>query len=43
MRRVYVAQYSAEPLLNEEGSQPRHLADPVLIDGERVSRPELSQ
>jgi ectoine hydroxylase-related dioxygenase (phytanoyl-CoA dioxygenase family) len=43
MRRVYVAQYSAEPLLNEEGSRPRHLADPVLIDGERVSPPELSQ
>ena len=27
MRRVYVAQYSAEPLLDEEGSRPRHLAE----------------
>ena len=27
MRRVSVAQYSAEPLLNEDGSGPRHLAE----------------
>jgi ectoine hydroxylase-related dioxygenase (phytanoyl-CoA dioxygenase family) len=27
MRRVYVAQYSAEPLLDETGSRPRHLAE----------------
>ena len=33
MRRVYVAQYSAEPLLDEEGERPRHLAEPLLIDG----------
>jgi len=33
MRRVYVAQYSAEPLLDEEGTRPRHLADPLLVDG----------
>jgi ectoine hydroxylase-related dioxygenase (phytanoyl-CoA dioxygenase family) len=36
-RRVYVAQYSAEPVLNEERSGPRHLAEPLLIDGQRVS------
>ena len=29
MRRVYVAQYSAEPLLDEDGSRPRHLAEPL--------------
>jgi ectoine hydroxylase-related dioxygenase (phytanoyl-CoA dioxygenase family) len=38
MRRVYVAQYSAEPILNEEGSGPRLLADPLLVKGERVDR-----
>jgi ectoine hydroxylase-related dioxygenase (phytanoyl-CoA dioxygenase family) len=37
MRRVYVAQYSAEPILNEDGSQPRMLAEPLLVDGKRVS------
>src|SRR5919106_1141349 len=37
MRRVYVAQYSAEPILSEDGSQPRMLAEPVLVDGKRVS------
>jgi ectoine hydroxylase-related dioxygenase (phytanoyl-CoA dioxygenase family) len=36
IRRVYVAQYSPEPILNEERSAPRHLADPLFIDGERV-------
>jgi ectoine hydroxylase-related dioxygenase (phytanoyl-CoA dioxygenase family) len=39
MRRVYVAQYSAEPLLDPEGSRPRHLAHALLIDGKRVSPP----
>jgi ectoine hydroxylase-related dioxygenase (phytanoyl-CoA dioxygenase family) len=29
MRRVYVAQYSAEPILSEDGSRPRHLAEPL--------------
>ena len=38
VRRVYVAQYSAEPILNEEGSRPRMLADPLLVRGERVDR-----
>jgi ectoine hydroxylase-related dioxygenase (phytanoyl-CoA dioxygenase family) len=37
MRRVYVAQYAAEPILDEERSAPRHLADPLLVDGERVA------
>jgi ectoine hydroxylase-related dioxygenase (phytanoyl-CoA dioxygenase family) len=36
MRRVYVAQYSTEPLLDEHRSGPRHLAEPVLIEGERA-------
>ena len=29
MRRVYVAQYSAEPILTDDGSRPRHLAEPL--------------
>jgi ectoine hydroxylase-related dioxygenase (phytanoyl-CoA dioxygenase family) len=37
-RRVYVAQYSAEPILNEDASRPRMLADPLLVHGERVDR-----
>ncbi len=37
MRRVYVAQYSAEPILSEDGSTPRRLAEPLLVDGRRVS------
>jgi hypothetical protein len=36
MRRVYVAQYSAEPILNADGTQPRMLAEQLLVDGERV-------
>ena len=36
MRRVYVAQYSAEPILTEDGSAPRHLAEPLLRDGVRA-------
>jgi ectoine hydroxylase-related dioxygenase (phytanoyl-CoA dioxygenase family) len=27
IRRTYVAQYSSEPILNEDGSAPRHLAE----------------
>ena len=34
VRRVYVAQYSAEPVLDEDGVRPRHLAEPLLVDGE---------
>jgi ectoine hydroxylase-related dioxygenase (phytanoyl-CoA dioxygenase family) len=33
-RRVYIAQYSAEPILDEARSRPRHLAKPLLIAGE---------
>jgi len=40
VRRVYVAQYSPEPLLDEERSRPRHLAEALLIDGKHVSPPE---
>jgi ectoine hydroxylase-related dioxygenase (phytanoyl-CoA dioxygenase family) len=38
MRRVYVAQYSAEPILKGDGSRPRMLAEPLLVDGERLDR-----
>jgi len=38
MRRVYVAQYSAEPILNEDDSRPRMLAEPLLVAGERLDR-----
>jgi ectoine hydroxylase-related dioxygenase (phytanoyl-CoA dioxygenase family) len=36
VRRVYVAQYSAEPILSEDGSQPRSLAEALLVEGKRV-------
>jgi ectoine hydroxylase-related dioxygenase (phytanoyl-CoA dioxygenase family) len=36
VRRVYVAQYSAEPILSEDGSQPLRLAEPLLVDGKRA-------
>jgi ectoine hydroxylase-related dioxygenase (phytanoyl-CoA dioxygenase family) len=32
VRRVYVAQYSTEPVLSEDGSRPRHLAEPLLVN-----------
>jgi ectoine hydroxylase-related dioxygenase (phytanoyl-CoA dioxygenase family) len=32
-RRVYIAQYSPEPILNEERSRPGHLAEPLLVAG----------
>jgi ectoine hydroxylase-related dioxygenase (phytanoyl-CoA dioxygenase family) len=35
-RRVYLAQYSSEPILTEDGSQLRHLAEPFLEGGKRV-------
>ena len=41
IRRVYVAQYSAEPMLDEDRLRPRHLAEALLIEGKRVSAPEL--
>jgi ectoine hydroxylase-related dioxygenase (phytanoyl-CoA dioxygenase family) len=37
MRRVYVAQYSAGPILSEDGSQPRMLAKPLLVEGKRAA------
>jgi len=39
IRRAYVAQYSAAPILSEDGSRPRHLAEPLLIDGEHTQTP----
>jgi ectoine hydroxylase-related dioxygenase (phytanoyl-CoA dioxygenase family) len=36
MRRIYVAQYSATPILDEHGARPRHLAEPLLLDGQRA-------
>jgi ectoine hydroxylase-related dioxygenase (phytanoyl-CoA dioxygenase family) len=35
MRRVYVAQYSSEPILDDAGRAPRHLAEPLLVNGAR--------
>jgi ectoine hydroxylase-related dioxygenase (phytanoyl-CoA dioxygenase family) len=32
MRRVFVAQYSAHPILDEAGTGPRHLAVPVAVE-----------
>jgi ectoine hydroxylase-related dioxygenase (phytanoyl-CoA dioxygenase family) len=40
-RRVFIAQYSAEPILNEDRSGPRHLAEPLLIAGQHASSPDL--
>jgi ectoine hydroxylase-related dioxygenase (phytanoyl-CoA dioxygenase family) len=31
VRRVYLAQYSSEPILNDDRSRPRHLAEPVAV------------
>ena len=42
VRRVFVAQYSADPVLSEDGSRPRHLAEPLLVDGQPVRQPELT-
>ena len=38
MRRVYLAQYTAEPLLSEDRSRPRMIAQPLLVDGKQVDR-----
>jgi ectoine hydroxylase-related dioxygenase (phytanoyl-CoA dioxygenase family) len=38
-RRVYIAQYTAEPVLSEDGAGPRHLAEPLLIAGRRPASP----
>src|SRR6478735_3979742 len=37
-RRVYLAQYSPEPILNDEG-KPVIVAEPFLKDGQRVREP----
>lgn len=37
IRRVYLAQYSTEPILDADHSAPRHLAEPVVLNGARVS------
>jgi hypothetical protein len=37
VRRVYVAQYSAEPILSKDGSRPRMLAEPLLTAGKRAT------
>jgi hypothetical protein len=39
VRRVYVGHYSAEPILSEDGSQPRMLAGPLVVEGKRVNAP----
>jgi ectoine hydroxylase-related dioxygenase (phytanoyl-CoA dioxygenase family) len=36
MRRVYLPQYSAEPLMNEDGSKLWNMAEPFIQNGERV-------
>ena len=36
VRRVYLAQYSAEPILTADGSRPRHLAHPLVVNGRRT-------
>jgi len=33
LRRVYVAQYSPEPILDDDGDAPRHQAVPLLRPG----------
>lgn len=41
VRRVYLAQYSTEPILSDDRSKPRHLAEPLLVDGDRVRSDRL--
>lgn len=36
MRRIYLAQYSTEPILDADRVGPRHLAEPVVINGTRA-------
>ena len=42
-RRAYIAQYSAEPMMNPDGSGPRHFADPFLRQGKIVPQPDLAE
>ncbi|MFQ5776682.1 MAG: phytanoyl-CoA dioxygenase family protein [Terriglobia bacterium] len=39
MRRVYLTQYSAEPIMNKEGTDLWNLAEPFIKDGKRVVKP----
>lgn len=36
MRRIYLPQYSAEPIMKADGSALWNLAEPFIVDGERV-------
>jgi ectoine hydroxylase-related dioxygenase (phytanoyl-CoA dioxygenase family) len=42
MRRSYLAQYSAEPILKKDGSGPWAQAVPLLLNGQRVA-PNFAQ
>jgi ectoine hydroxylase-related dioxygenase (phytanoyl-CoA dioxygenase family) len=39
VRRTFVAQYSAQPILNEDGSGPRHLAVPLTTPDQEPNEP----
>ncbi len=39
-RRCYLAQYSAEPIMNRDGNALWGRAEPILQNGERVGRPD---
>ena len=36
MRRIYLPQYSAEPITKADSDELWNLAEPFIIDGERV-------
>jgi len=36
MRRAYVTQYSAEPIVDPETKELKHLAVPFLKDGQQI-------
>ena len=40
MRRVYLAQYSAEPIMNRDGDATWNQAIPLLLNGERQAAPQ---
>ena len=42
-RRAFIAQYSAEPMLNPDGSEPRHFTDPFLREDKIVPQPSLAE
>ena len=42
MRRVYLAQYSAEPVMNRAGDAPWNQAIPLLLNGERQAAPSVA-